>query len=121
MLVESVSILAVCLLMLVVFMRSRFSKAIFSILPIAIIPLAHILVTGVVYLAKGQVWGFRGLVVVAFIDAIALGITCAVIVYIAQKIANKLSRRLYKIVMVGYSVIIGWVYIFTTLQPLLNQ
>lgn len=105
--------------MLVMFARSRYAKAMFSVLPIAIVPLGHIVASGVIFLSKGQLFGVRGLVVIAFADALALGLACALIVHWGKKIEAKLSRRLYYIVMIGYSVIIGWVYIFTTLKPLL--
>lgn len=118
MVAESVAIVVVCVLMVVAVGKSRFPKAVAIITPVAILPVLHLLASGLVRLAKGRVLGVRGSVAIAFVDVIALGLTCALIVVLGRHISNKTAKRAYYIVMVGYSVLMGWVYVFNTLQPL---
>lgn len=117
---ESIAILAISFLLLTSFMRSKYKKAALSILPISILPLLHLMSRGIVRLARGAVFGFRGMIVIAFVDVIAIGITCAIIVGLGHKINTRTSRRVYYFVMIGYTVIVGWVYIYTTLKPVLG-
>lgn len=115
---ESVVILLACVLMATAFARSKYIGSIMSLLPISFIPLAHLLTAGILRLTNGAFFGVRPMIVHAFADVIALVVTCAFIVYLGHRIKSKLARSVYLVVMLGYSVIIGWVYILNSLGPL---
>lgn len=121
MVAESVAILAVCFLLLVTFMRSKYSKATITILPIAVTPAAHLLFKGLFLFAKsGSFLDIRVGMWLAFIDVIALGITCGIIVGLSRSIEIKRVRRVYLGIMLTYSVLIGWAYVFDTLKVFLQ-
>ncbi|MDL2324465.1 hypothetical protein LJC61_04870 [Ruminococcaceae bacterium OttesenSCG-928-A16] len=116
MVAESIAILAICALLAVGFMRSKFNKATLMVLPITVIPAGHLLVKGLLWFAKsGSLFGVRTAMLLAFANVICLGITCGIIVGLSRYIKTKKMRRIYLGVMVGYSVLIGWAYIFDTL------
>lgn len=120
MVAESFAILVVCFLLVVAFMRSRFAKSVVAVLPIAIIPAAYLVIRAIQFAFRESFFGIRIPFLGAFLMVLALGITCAVIVKLGGRIGNKPSRRVYYCVTIGYSVVIGWVYIFYMLRPLLG-
>lgn len=120
MVTESIAILVVCLLLLVAFMRSKFARGILLVLPVAVLPILHLIARAVLFFAKGSIFGVRAVVAIAFVDVIALGIACALTVFFGIKMKNKKVRNTYIILMISYSVIMAWVYIYTTLKPLLG-
>lgn len=120
MVAESIAILAVCGLLVISFMRSRFAKGSLLVLPVAVLPAMHLLVRGILYFTKGFLFGARGVIAVAFVDVIALGISCAIIIVLGRHMKSQKPRRVYYVFMVSYCVVVGWVYIYSTLKPLLR-
>jgi hypothetical protein len=117
---ESVAVLVVCFLLLVAFMRAKFARGMLLVLPVAVLPVFHLVARAVLFFAKGNILGVRAVVAIAFVDAIALGIACALTVFFGMKMKSKKVRNTYIILMISDSVIMAWVYIYTTLKPLLG-
>lgn len=119
MIAESVVILVLCALIASAFLRSRYRKALLSVLPISFLPATHLIVRGILALTNDYFFGIRAPIVLAFADVLALVFTCVFIIVLSKYIPNKKARRVYEVVMVGYSLLVGWIYIFSTLSPLL--
>lgn len=115
---ESVAILVVGVLLLGVFIRSRHPGYALGVLPITFIPLGHLIIRGVLYVSRQQFFGIRPAVVTAFADLLALAVSCAVIFLFGHRIQSKRNRMLYLLIMLTYTVLMGWVYIFTTISVL---
>lgn len=119
---ESVAILLICFVLLVAILRSKNRSSAAIVLPIAVIPAAHLFFKFLLFFAKtGTLFGFRAGMWLAFVDIIALGVTCGIVVGLSTRIKVKKMRRAYLAVMVGYSALLCWGYVFNTLQPFLRQ
>lgn len=117
MVAESAAILAICGIMLVVFLRSKYKKSAIAVLPVAVIPAVHLLFSGILALRhSGAFFGVSTLLIQAFIDLMALCITCALIILLGNRIKVKKLRNLYITIMLVYSIIIGWCYIYFSLH-----
>lgn len=116
---ESFAILLVCLLLVIVFSRSKHPGYLVGTLPIAIIPIAHLLISLLLRFSKGTFLGFRAAIVAAFVDVLALVITCALVVVFSTKIESPKNRNIYLVMMLAYSLLLGWAYIYNSVRPLL--
>lgn len=115
---ESIAILALGIILLFVFLRARHPGYSLAALPVCVLPLMHLIIRAILYFSKESLFGFRGPVVTAFVDVLALAVSCALIVFIGTKIESKRIRNLYLLTLISYTALLSWAYIFTTLQPL---
>lgn len=118
MLRESVAILVIGVLMLAVLARARYYNYAVGVTPILVLPVIHLIIRGVLYLTKGAFFGVRQQVVIGFVDLLAVVGSGILIMALSQRIESKSNRRLYQIMMIVYTVVMGWAYIYNTLQPL---
>ena len=117
---ESIAILLVCAIMLATFIRSKNFGYALAVVPVGGIPLLHILAAAAIHFFPNGVFGARPAVAMAFVDVIALAATCVVIVRIALRIQSKKNRRIYNCLMLGFTILLGWVYILNSLRALLG-
>lgn len=115
---ESVAILVIGVLMLAVLARAKYFNYVVAVTPILVLPVAHLIIRGVLHLSKGAFFGVRQQVVIGFVDLLAVLGTGILIMALSQKIESKATRRVYQVMLIGYTVILGWAYIYNTLQPL---
>jgi hypothetical protein len=103
-----------------VFFRAHHAGYSLAVLPVCVLPLFHLVIRLILYASKGVFFGYRAPVVTAFVNVIGLAVSCAAIVLIGQRIEPKRNRSLYLVVMLVYSVLLAWAYIFNALGPLLG-
>lgn len=116
---ESVVILVICVLMCGAFFRSKYFKSILSLLPIAVIPAVYLFARGVLFLLRKRIPPHYMQLTLAFILVLAVISTCVFFVLLGSRVSHKAARRVYLGVMIVYSLVIGWVYIFDSMAPLL--
>lgn len=119
MVVESFSIILVGILLLVAFLRSKHPGYLVATLPVFFIPVGHLLIRFVLYLSKGAFFGFRAAIVVAFADMLALALSCVFVIVLSRRIPSKRIRQLYIVIMLIYSILLGWAYILNALSDIL--
>lgn len=117
---ESIAILAVGVVIMFIFLRSRHYGYMLASLPIFLIPIFHMLVRGILYLSRDRFFGIRAPLVTAFADLLGLVVGCVVIGFIAHRIPSKKNRTLYLVVMLVFTLLLGWAYIFNSLRVLLG-
>ncbi len=118
MLRESVAILVIGVLLVVVLARAKYYSYAIGITPMLVLPTLHLIVIGILYLTKGVFFGIRQQVVIGFVDLLAVVATGVLIMVFSPRIETKSNRRLYQIMMSVYTVLLGWAFIYNTLQPL---
>ncbi len=118
MLRESIAILVIGLLLVVVLARAKYYNYAVGITPIMVLPALHLVIRGILYLTKGVFFGVRPQVVIGFVDLLAVVTTGVLIMLFSPKFETKTNRRLYQMMMSVYTVLMGWAYIYNTLQPL---
>ncbi|MDL2294907.1 hypothetical protein LJC60_09850 [Ruminococcaceae bacterium OttesenSCG-928-D13] len=118
MVAESIAILLVGLLLIGSFARSKHPGYMLGALPVCIIPAAHLIIIGVLAISKQRFFGIRPAMVTAFADVVAVILSCLFIVIFSQRIQSKKNRNLYMVIMLVYTLLIGWSYIYTTVSPL---
>lgn len=116
---ESFAILLVGVLLLAVFLRSHHPGYLVGSLPVFFIPAAHVLICILLYFTKGAFFGLRAAVVMAFVDVLALAASCVFEAIFSMRIESKRNRKFYLIIMLVYSVLLGWSYLYTTLKNVL--
>lgn len=119
MLRESFAMLLVGVLLLGTCLRSKHYGYALAVVPVTGIPFLHLLVAGVLYLSQGAFFGVRPAIVMAFGDLMGAIISCVFVMIFSQNFQSKTSRWVYRLVMLLYILIIGWVYIFQSLSALL--
>lgn len=118
MVAESVAILIIGVLLLVAFLRTRHYGYAVAVIPVSIIPLFNLLARGIVYATGGGFFGIRPAVVMGFINLLGLALGCALTVFVGFRIQSKRNRGVYLGVMLAYTIILGWSYIYTSLLPI---
>ncbi len=89
-------------------------------LPVIFLPGAHLLVRGMLYVAGGRFFSLRPQVVTAFGDMLGLVASCVVVGIVANKIPQKKTRALYLVVILPFTLLLGWIYIYSGLRVLLG-
>ncbi len=117
---ESIAIAAIGLLLLTAFMRSRHYGYMVASLPVLILPVAHLFTRGILYVARNQFFGLRPQVVMAFGDVLGLVAGCVVVGVVANKIVSKKARAVYLAVILPFTLLLGWIYIYSSLHVLLG-
>ena len=115
---ESVAVLVIGVLLVVVLARAKYNSYAIGMTPILVLPVFHLIIRGILYLSKGAFFGVRQQVVIGFVDLLAVIVSGVLIMAFSQKIESKTNRRLYQIMMIVYTVVLGWAYIYNTLLPL---
>ncbi len=113
---ESIAILVICLLLLAASLRAKHVGYALAVLPVGIIPLGHLIMSGVLFASQGQFFGVRPSVVMAFSDLVSLAVACVVVVLIGLRIQSKRNRTIYLVVLLLYTVLLGWLYLYSSLQ-----
>lgn len=116
---ESIAVLLVGVILLVVFIRSKHYGYALGVSPLLVLPVFHLLIRGILLATGGRFFGLRQAVVVAFVDVLAIAVTCAFIAIIGGRIQSKTNKGLYIAMMMVYSILLGWAFAFNTLKPLL--
>ncbi len=117
---ESIAIAAIGLLLLTAFMRSRHYGYMVASLPVIILPVAHLLTRVILYLAQNQLFSLRPQVATAFGDVLGLVASCVVVGVVASKIPSKKTRSVYLAVILPFTLLLGWIYIYSSLAVLLG-
>lgn len=115
---ESVAILVIGVLLAAVFVRSKHYGYALAVVPVLFLPVLHLLIRMVLYFSKGVFFGIRPAVITAFVDFIAIALACVFTVLFSRRIQARRTRAIYLIMMLAYTVILGWVYVFTALRIL---
>ena len=118
---ESIAILFLCLLLVVALWRFRYGKYILFFLPVGIIPLSHLIAWGLLFLPKGIFFGVQPGIIMAFTKLLAIVISCIVITLLSRRIHSKRNRRMYLVASVSYTLLLGWAYIFNSIQLILQS
>lgn len=116
---ETIAILALLICLCVVFLRVRRPDYALSITPLFLVPLGHMIGVALVYGAKMPFFSFAPEFVVAFIDIAAIAISGPAILFLSMKIKNKKVKRFYIVLLCSYNSILGCVYVYRTLMPIL--
>ncbi len=119
MLRESIAILVLELLMVLILVRSKHPGYALSILPLAILPGAHLLVLLVQRLMGETVFGVRTAAIRGFVDMLAVVGSVLAIVLISRKIDSAKNRKLYLLALIIYTVLLGWIFIWNSLQMII--
>lgn len=118
MVTESIAIIALTLCMVFLFVRSKHPDYAASVSPILCVPTMHLLAF-LVLRAADHVWvNVPFQIVVALADIVALAVSCALFVTCSVKIKRVRTKRLYIVLMVGYSVVLTCVYVYQIMEPL---
>lgn len=117
---ESFAILAVFVLLFISFARSKYSAYTPTAVPMIVTPVVYILARGFLYATKGGIFGFRYEVVLAFACVIGLALTVLVAAIISVRFNAKKNRVMYLGLILLYSSILSWAYIYQSLLPILH-
>lgn len=118
MIIESISILAILLCMVVVFVRAQRIDYAISITPIMLLPAAHLFALICMRLAKYSVPFTSYRVIIAFVDIASLAVSSGLLLLFSSKIKSKRNKRLYIIMLSGYNIILTCAYVHQILYPL---
>lgn len=115
MVVECLAIIAVILLVIFVFLRSRKPGYALLTLPLVIVPFFHCI--GQLFgVALANSWGLPFQALVVAIDVAALAISCAIIAALVQnKLTTNRQRKGFLIVSCTYQILLTWVFIFNVI------
>lgn len=116
---ESIAIIFVWLVLFIAFLRAKHIGYAVAVLPITFTPFMYLTARGILLLSDSWLFGTRPSVALAFINFVVVVISCAVIVIIGGHIDSKRNRRLYLVTMLSYTILLGWAYIFNSLQAVL--
>lgn len=120
MVVESVAILAVCLVLLLTFLRSKYPQSVWLVIPIMIIPGLYLLqVAFLRFLYKKHITVNFAMAMILIV-LVALAISCAIIAFQGRKIRSKAGRRIYYFALIGYSAVLTWMYVFYYVDYLIS-
>ena len=112
---ESIAILIIGVIIFFMFLRSKHYGYAMACLPVFIIPVLHLIIMGVLYFSRGAFFGLTPAVAVAATDGIALLASGVLIVVFSCGIQSKRNRTIYLAIMLVYTILLGWAYIYTTL------
>lgn len=115
---ESIAVLIVSLLLLFTCLRSKHVGYAVAVLPVGFLPLVYLIMSFILYVSNGMFFGFRPAIVIAFSIVLALAVACGMVVHISGRIASKRSQFIYRIVMLVFLALLGWTYVYYSLQPL---
>ncbi|MBP8856042.1 MAG: hypothetical protein KBG54_06010 [Oscillospiraceae bacterium] len=118
-LVESVSILAITICMIVLFVRSGRGDFAASLTPILIVPFMHSLAWLALRLMSRMVPMFHAKVILSFADIIGLAIACLLLFFFSTKIKSTKNKKLYIVLLSGYNIILACVFVYQTMFSLL--
>ena len=113
---ESAVIIVIYLILLTAFLRTKHIGYAVVTLPVVIIPFAHLIAQGILFATDGNVFNIHMSIVLAFVDVIALCLTCVMIVLMSHRIQSTTNRKVYLTLMIIYTVILGWIYIFDNIH-----
>ncbi len=117
MLIESVSIFAILLCIIVIFLRSGHQAAALGSTPLLILPAAHVAAVGI-SLGVAKIMAFPREAMVAFADIGAVLVSGILIHLFAQKLPKGKVRQLYILLVSGYNIILACTFVYRTLMPL---
>lgn len=121
MLVESVSILAILLCIVIIFVRSGHRVAALSTVPLLLVPAVHLLAFGLSWALAPALPGVPREVMIAFADIAAVALAGVVVHLQSVKLHSKKVRRVYATLICGYNIILTCVYVYNTLSPILHH
>lgn len=116
MITESVSIIAITVCIILVFLRAKRAGYAISVIPLLLVPSMHLLVTGVLFATRSVHYPLPGVVMLAFADIAALAVSCALVVLLSSRIKSKKNKQLYVLLTIGYNVILTCAYVYQTLE-----
>lgn len=117
---EAAAILILEALLLVAYWRKKHYSYAVAVLPICIVPAMHLLINFILYLTRGAFFGIRPAVVIAFTDVLALAVTSVLVVLASQRFESTRNRRMYVVISLVYSVLLGWAFIFENLAKIME-
>ncbi len=120
MLVESVSILATLLCIIIIFVRSGHKMAALGCTPLLLVPAVHLLAFGLSYMLQ-RILPCPRAVMIAFADIAAVAFSGLIIHLQSAKIPAQKPRRLYVTLLCGYNIILTCLYVYRTLEPILHH
>ncbi|MEG2653193.1 MAG: hypothetical protein RSA17_06410 [Ruthenibacterium sp.] len=118
MITESIAISAIALCLMFLFVRGKHPDYAISVSPILLVPIIHLTALLALRAADGFLPTVPYQMMVAWADMAALAVSCALFVTFSVKIKSKKTKRLYIMLMVGYSVLLTGAYVYQTLEPL---
>ncbi len=119
MLRESAAILILSLLIFFIMVRSRHVGYAVAVTPLLVLPGAHLVLLGCLYFAKDTILGVRTAAISGFVDMLAVVVTVVLIAVISRRVESSKNRKIYLLAFTAYTVLLGWVYIWESLQVII--
>ncbi len=117
MVTESIAILIITLFILFALLRSEHADYAVSVTPLLITPIVNLIISGLIYVLPNSALPFEANVIIIFSHIFALAVACALFVLFSNKIKNANTKKVYVIVMLGYSIILSCAYIYQLIVP----
>lgn len=118
--VESVSILAISICMVVVFLKAGHADYALSLTPIMLVPFTHIAFLFILRVTHVFLPTISYRIVLSFADMAALAVASILLLFFSYKIKSKRNKKLYIVLLCGYNIVLTCAYVYQTLQPLMN-
>lgn len=114
MLLESASIFALLLCVVIIFVRSGYKKAALGVAPLLLVPMVHVLAYPItLWLVRFS--QFPRNIMLAFADIGAVLISGIMIHQFGAKLEQAKARRLYMILVSGYNIILACILVYRVL------
>lgn len=107
MLIESVSILAILVLMIVIFLRAGHADYSVGVVPLLLVPLVHTLSYAVLRWTDRWIPTIPFQRLVAFCDIGGLALSCLLITLVSMKIKKPRNKKIYILLLVLYNVVLA--------------
>lgn len=117
MLAESISVLAITLCMLVLFLKAGHKNYAASLIPLLIVPAGHIFTQLLLYIINHYAHGVPIAIISAFVDMALLAISCLLVYFFSCKIKYPRNKKIYLVMLSSYNVILTCAFVFQTLIP----
>ncbi len=112
---ESAAILALYLLIFVLLIRKKHIGYALSVVWLSLLPCVHLLFGFLSFSPLPALLPASYATVQGFADLVATVVSVVAIVLFSRKIESVKNRRIYLVSLVGYSVLLGWAYLFNGL------
>ncbi len=121
MLPESAAILILSFLIFFIMLRSRHVGYAVAVTPLFVLPGAHLVLLGILFFTHDTVFGVRTAAIKGFVDMLAVVISVVLIAIISRRIGSSKNRKFYLLALTAYTVLLGWVFIWDSLQGIIMQ
>ncbi len=113
---ETAAILALYLLIFILLLRKKHIGYALAVVWLSILPGAHLLFGLLFFTPFASFLPIPFASMHAFVDLLATVATVVAIVLFSQKIESPKNKRIYLFSLTGYSVLLGWAYLWNNLS-----